>query len=104
AVTHVQPLESLGEYTLLECRLETGRTHQIRIHLAELGHPVCGDPVYRGPVGSAPVSDRSGAPRLALHAARLGFAHPANGPPLHCELPLPRDLHRFVERLRQPGS
>ncbi len=63
-------LERLRGYTLLACRLETGRTHQIRIHLAELGHPICGDKVYRGKLGQPPLPDESAAPRLALHAAQ----------------------------------
>src|SRR5262245_47892557 len=99
AVTHVEVAERLPGHTLLACRLETGRTHQIRIHLAELGHPVCGDPVYRGPPG-VPVPDGSGAPRLALHAAELGFVHPATGAALHWTMDPPPDLRRFAERLR----
>lgn len=100
AVTHLRPLEFLGGYTLLECRLETGRTHQIRIHLAELGHPLCGDSVYRSGWAQPPIEDLSGAPRIALHATRLGFVHPATGEHVQWETPLPRDLERFVERLR----
>jgi 23S rRNA pseudouridine1911/1915/1917 synthase len=101
AVTHVDVVERLPGYTLLSCRLETGRTHQIRIHLAELGHPVCGDKVYcHRPDGSV-VPDRSGAPRLALHAAELGFHHPLTREPLHWSMPLPPDLHGIVERLRR---
>jgi 23S rRNA pseudouridine1911/1915/1917 synthase len=104
AVTHVQPIETVGEYTLLECRLETGRTHQIRIHLTELGHPICGDPIYRAAFGQPPIEDHSGAPRLALHAARLQFVHPASGEQITCESPLPDDLSRFVDRLRAAGQ
>jgi 23S rRNA pseudouridine1911/1915/1917 synthase len=100
AVTHVAVLEKLPGYTLLSCKLQTGRTHQIRIHLAELGHPVCGDAVYRGKVGLPPVPDKSGAPRLALHAAELGFVHPATGEAMHWEMPLPEDLREFIERLQ----
>jgi 23S rRNA pseudouridine1911/1915/1917 synthase len=100
AVTHVAVEERLPGYTLLACRLETGRTHQIRIHLAELGHPVCGDKVYRGRHGAPPVEDASGAPRLALHATELGFVHPVTGAELHWAMPLPGDLQAFVERLR----
>lgn len=103
AITHIRPLESFSDYTMLECRLETGRTHQIRIHLAELGHPVCGDGMYRGPLGSEPIVDSSHAPRLALHATRLGFAHPGSGELLQFETPLPPDLDRFVSRLRGDG-
>jgi 23S rRNA pseudouridine1911/1915/1917 synthase len=100
AVTHVRPIERLGAYTLVECRLETGRTHQIRIHLSERGHPVCGDKVYRGPWPGAALADTSGAPRLALHAARLGFEHPITGQKLAFEMPLPADLAAFLRKLR----
>jgi 23S rRNA pseudouridine1911/1915/1917 synthase len=92
--------ERLPGYTLLSCRLETGRTHQIRIHLAELGHPICGEKVYnRTPTGQV-LSDPSGAPRLALHAVELGFVHPIAQREMHWEMPLPPDLTAFVERLR----
>lgn len=100
AITHVRPLEDLGRYTLIECRLETGRTHQIRIHLSELGHFVCGDKVYCQPLFKKPLVDRSGAPRLALHAAELGFVHPVTGAKLSFEQPLPRDLRELLDRLR----
>jgi len=100
AVTHVRPLEYLGDYTLLECRLETGRTHQIRIHLAEAGHPLCGEKVYNQPYKARPRPDHSGAPRLALHAAELGFEHPASGEQKQFDMPLPPDLEEFIKRLR----
>lgn len=101
AVTHVRPVEVISGFTLVECRLETGRTHQIRIHLSEAGHPVCGDKDYRGPFGQKPMLDRSSAPRLALHAAELGFEHPRTGESLHFETRLPRDLSDFLRRLRR---
>lgn len=101
AVTHVRPLERLGEYSLVECALETGRTHQIRIHLSELGHLVCGDPIYRKRLNGPPVNDQSGSPRLALHAARLAFDHPVFHERLEFEADFPPDLQRFVKRLRQ---
>jgi 23S rRNA pseudouridine1911/1915/1917 synthase len=104
AVTHVEVAERLPGYTVVSCRLETGRTHQIRIHLAELGHPVCGDKVYRGRYGAPPVEDASGAPRLALHAAELGFNHPVTGEALHWTMPLPADLQAFLRRLRGEGK
>jgi 23S rRNA pseudouridine1911/1915/1917 synthase len=100
AITHVAVVEQLPGYTLLSCKLQTGRTHQIRIHLAELGHPVCGDKVYRGKFGLPPIADASGAPRLALHATELGFAHPVTAEPMHWEMPLPPDLREFGDRLR----
>jgi len=101
AVTHVRLIERLGDYSLIECVLETGRTHQIRIHLSEAGHLVCGDPIYRKRMNAPPLEDSSGAPRLALHAARLAFDHPVMGERLEFEAPLPEDLARFVSRLRR---
>jgi 23S rRNA pseudouridine1911/1915/1917 synthase len=99
AITHVSVEELLPGYTLLSCRLETGRTHQIRIHLSEAGHPVCGEKVYlRKPSGEM-FEDKSQAPRLALHATELGFEHPATNGHLHWTMPLPGDLQKFVEKL-----
>jgi 23S rRNA pseudouridine1911/1915/1917 synthase len=100
AITHVKPVERLPGYTVIECRLETGRTHQIRIHLSELGHPLCGDKVYRGPFPGKPLADESGAPRVALHAAELGIEHPITGEMLRFEMPLPADLSALIGRLR----
>ena len=105
AITHIAIEELLPGYTLLSCRLETGRTHQIRIHLSEAGHPVCGDKVYLRKPGGELFEDHSQAPRLALHATELGFEHPASGERLHWSMPLPGDLLKFVERLRvQPSA
>jgi 23S rRNA pseudouridine1911/1915/1917 synthase len=100
AVTHLRPLEYLDGYTLVECRLETGRTHQIRIHLAEAGHMVCGEKVYVRPLHGPVVQDRSGAQRQALHAAELGFAHPITGEQLKFKMPLPPEMARLLKRLR----
>jgi 23S rRNA pseudouridine1911/1915/1917 synthase len=100
AVTNLRVVEDLGEYTLIECRLETGRTHQVRIHLGESGTPICGERVYDRPLHGQPLPDRSRAPRLALHAASLGFKHPATGKWLAWESPLPKDLKTWVARLR----
>ena len=101
AVTHVRVVEDLGAFTLVECRLETGRTHQIRIHLGEAGTPLCGERVYDRPPHGQPLPDHSGARRLALHAATLGFVHPATGKRMAWTSPLPKDLRRLVERLRR---
>lgn len=101
AVTHITVEEQLKGYTLLSCRLETGRTHQIRIHLSEAGHPVCGDKVYVKRSNGTIFEDTSGAPRLALHATELGFEHPASGAHLHWSMPLPNDLQKFIEGLRR---
>lgn len=100
AVTQVDVAERLPGYTLLSCRLETGRTHQIRIHLAALGHPLCGDKVYCHLLTGGIRPDNSGAPRLALHAVELGFRHPATREQLHWSMPLPPDLEEFLTRLR----
>ena len=104
AVTHIRPLERLGDYTMIECRLETGRTHQIRIHLAESGHPLCGDKVYSQPLFRPRTPDASGAPRLALAAVELGFIHPGTGESMHFESPLPPDLEKFIRRLRKAAN
>lgn len=86
AITHVKPLAVRRGKTLLECRLETGRTNQIRIHLAELGHPILGDVKY-GPLVSA-----QPAARLALHAMELEFAHPLTSETLRFESEWPKEL------------
>jgi 23S rRNA pseudouridine1911/1915/1917 synthase len=101
AITHIDVVERLPRYTLLSCRLETGRTHQIRIHLAELGHPVCGETVYNKRVDGTDFGECADAPRLALHATQLGFNHPATGEALHWEMPLPEDLRSYLETLRK---
>jgi 23S rRNA pseudouridine1911/1915/1917 synthase len=101
AVTHVRVLEQLGRYALVECRLETGRTHQVRIHLAEAGTPLCGERVYDRPVHGQPVPDGSGMKRVALHAATLGFDHPTTRKRMVWKSPLPPDLTNLLSRLRR---
>jgi 23S rRNA pseudouridine1911/1915/1917 synthase len=97
AITHVTRLEALAGATFVACRLETGRTHQIRIHLSEAGHPLLGERVYvrgyRGPLIEAP--------RLMLHAAELGFVHPATEREMRWELPTPEDMLALIESLRR---
>jgi 23S rRNA pseudouridine1911/1915/1917 synthase len=100
AVTHVRVLEELGAYTLVECRLETGRTHQVRIHLGEAGTPLCGERIYDRPLHGKPVPDASGARRPMLHAASLEFQHP-DGTQIRCESPLPRDMKELLARCRK---
>jgi 23S rRNA pseudouridine1911/1915/1917 synthase len=100
AITHVAVVERVGDYALVACHLETGRTHQIRIHLAELGHPICGEKVYNRGVNGVVRNDSSGAPRLALHAAELGILHPLSRARLHWMMALPADLKAFVDHLR----
>jgi 23S rRNA pseudouridine1911/1915/1917 synthase len=101
AVTHVAVLERFDGFTLVECRLETGRTHQVRIHLAEAGTPLCGEKVYDRPVNGKPVPDGSGATRPMLHAARLGIAHPETGERMTWESPPPGDFKELFDRLRK---
>jgi len=100
AVTQVRCLEPLGDFTLVECRLETGRTHQVRIHLGERGTPLCGETVYDRPLHGAPLPDTSDAPRIMLHAAVLGLDHPATGQRLRWEAPPPEDMETVIRRLR----
>jgi len=97
AVTHVEPVEALAGATLVRVRLETGRTHQIRIHLAGAGHPVAGDAQHGGEVSRTFVPR---PPRLALHAAVLGFTHPATGERVRFVSELPADLASWIARLR----
>jgi 23S rRNA pseudouridine1911/1915/1917 synthase len=104
AVTHVRVVEELGEYTLVECRLETGRTHQVRIHLGEAGTPLCGERVYDRPLHGKPLPDGSGAARIMLHAATLGFDHPMTGKRVRWQAPLPADMAELLTRLRQRAA
>jgi hypothetical protein len=86
-------LERFSGMSLLECSLETGRTHQIRVHMASLKHPLVGDPVYdprHPPLSAHPVA--TGFARQALHAFRLGLVHPGSGEPMAWEMPLPEDF------------
>ena len=95
AITFVKPLRALEGATLVECRLETGRQHQIRIHLAELGHPLVGEKVY--------IRDYSGsridAPRTMLHARTLGFTHPRSGEAMRFERDPPADFQQALRSL-----
>jgi len=100
AITHIRPMEQRGDYTVVECRLETGRTHQIRIHLAEIGHRLCGEKTYTHAPGQPPLPDTSGAPRQALHSAVLAFIHPITAEPLRFRAPLPPDLKEWLMKLR----
>ena len=107
AVTHFRLRERFRAHTLLECRLETGRTHQIRVHMAHLKHPIVGDPVYGGPLKLPRGADTElvealrGFRRQALHAEVLEFVHPTTGEPLRCQAPVPADLAALIESLRE---
>jgi 23S rRNA pseudouridine1911/1915/1917 synthase len=101
AITHVAAVEHFGDdYTLVECRLETGRTHQIRIHMSESGHQVCGERVYASHRRDGK-QDESQAPRVMLHAAELGFVHPTTGEELRFTSPLPADIRKVLAALRK---
>lgn len=94
AVTHVTPIEPIahGKLTAIECRLETGRTHQIRIHLSEAGHPLCGEKTYTVPG----IRFTPEPPRHALHATTLALTHPATGQTMRFDRPWPSDLMRWL--------
>ncbi len=107
AVTRVKVEEPLGPVTRVSCRLETGRTHQIRVHMAHVGHALVGDPVYGGrrrvsekQLGAALADALNGFPRQALHAARLGFVHPVSGESMEFEADLPEDMAVLLDALR----
>jgi 23S rRNA pseudouridine1911/1915/1917 synthase len=111
AVTHYETVEPMQYTALVRFRLETGRTHQIRVHARHLGHPVLGDPTYDGTnIRYGPDTKARRAffrnlfdamPRQALHAATLGFVHPTTGEDVHLEAPLPGDMQHVLDRLRQ---
>ena len=105
AVTHFRLRERFRAHTLLECRLETGRTHQIRVHMQHLKHPIVGDPLYGGPLklprGATEelIATLRGFKRQALHAETLEFVHPVTGEPVRCTAPVPDDLRALVKAL-----
>lgn len=104
ALTHYSVIETFARHTLVECRLETGRTHQIRVHMAHLGHALAADPVYGGKPGL--LSDELKAAlaafdRQALHAAKLALVHPDSGDVQQWESPLPEDMQQLIAQLRK---
>ena len=107
AVTHYRLRERFRAHTLLECRLETGRTHQIRVHMAHIKHPIIGDPLYGGPLKlpkgatAGLVESLRGFKRQALHAETLEFVHPLSGEPVRCSTPMPADMLALVATLRE---
>ena len=106
AITHYRVRERFRTMTLVECRLETGRTHQIRVHMAHVRHPLVGDPQYGGllklPKNASAelVAALRGFKRQALHAERLEFLHPGSGETVAFESPLPADMRAVIEQLR----
>jgi 23S rRNA pseudouridine1911/1915/1917 synthase len=98
AITHYKVLRTLAGCALIECRLETGRTHQVRVHLSSIGHALLGDPLYgRANPQVRPVLDRLGFHRQALHAAVLGFIHPITGDRLRFSSDLPSDMRELID-------
>ena len=101
-------VEKLRYVSLLRCHLKSGRTHQIRVHLKSIGHPIVGDPLYSGPQWKG-IPDKklqktlASFPRQALHAARLEFPHPRTGKAMGFESPLPEDFARLLERMKEQG-
>ncbi|WP_226704095.1 23S rRNA pseudouridine(1911/1915/1917) synthase RluD [Microbulbifer elongatus] len=106
AITHYRLQERFRGHTLVRCQLETGRTHQIRVHMAHIRHPLVGDPLYGGrnklPTGAEPalVEALQQFPRQALHAAELALIHPATGEPMHWSAPMPEDMLQLLELMR----
>lgn len=98
ALTWYRRLELFTYCTLVECALETGRTHQIRVHMASIGHPLVGDPVYGKNDQRLPPFKRQ-----ALHATRLGLVHPLSGRHMQWEVPMPEDMRELIETLRDGG-
>jgi len=94
AVTHYSVLQHFSRYTLIECRLETGRTHQIRVHMQSIGHPLAGDPTYGSKKMLGPFK------RQALHAARLGLIHPVTQAAMQWEAPLPDDMQSLLAAMK----
>ncbi|WP_373779446.1 RluA family pseudouridine synthase, partial [Neisseria dentiae] len=103
AVTHVKVLERYLAHSYIECSLETGRTHQIRVHMREANHPLAGDPVYgnlRHACSDTAKEAVKGLARQALHAYRLSFEHPATGETVSVEAPIPQDMYHLLSVLR----
>lgn len=98
AVTHYQVLERFGQYTYIECQLETGRTHQIRVHMASIGHPLLGDAVYTGRKAPFHLEGQ------VLHAMTIGFVHPGSGQYVEFEAPLPEYFEKLLGKLRKIQS
>ncbi|HEX5804527.1 MAG TPA: 23S rRNA pseudouridine(1911/1915/1917) synthase RluD [Azospira sp.] len=98
ARTHYRVVETFATCTLIECSLETGRTHQIRVHLEHIGHPLVGDPVYGRRLNRVPRGPAF--PRQFLHARKLGLVHPVSGKTMTWKSPLPEDMEELLEKLR----
>ncbi|HKX80406.1 MAG TPA: RluA family pseudouridine synthase [Novosphingobium sp.] len=102
ARTHFRTLQPLAGAALVECRLETGRTHQVRVHMSSIGHPLLGDPTYgRPPHHLRLLLAKRHFARQALHAAELGFIHPVNGERVHFRSEMPADMKGLIDELHQ---
>ncbi|WP_279349559.1 RluA family pseudouridine synthase [Erythrobacter litoralis] len=100
AVTHYRTDRTFAHAALIECRLETGRTHQVRVHCQSIGNPLLGDPVYgRTPKALKPVLEHLGFARQALHATRLGFSHPISGESLDFRAEMPSDMRELIDEI-----
>ncbi|GMG88570.1 23S rRNA pseudouridine(1911/1915/1917) synthase RluD [Biformimicrobium ophioploci] len=105
AITHYRLIRNYRAHSHVQCKLETGRTHQIRVHMAHIGHPLVGDPLYGGrpklPKGASPetIACLQGFERQALHAARLGLVHPESGEEMEWQVPLPADFRVLLDTL-----
>ena len=95
AITHFRVIERFQGYTYLEVRIETGRTHQIRVHMAEIGHPVVGDMVYSNG------KNEFGVEGQMLHSKSLDFKHPITGKEMHLEAPLPKYFKEVLEKIKK---
>jgi 23S rRNA pseudouridine1911/1915/1917 synthase len=104
AVTHVRVVEQFPFGAMVECRLETGRTHQVRIHLGEQGSPLCGDHVYDRPIHGHPCADPTGAARPMLHAAFLAIDHPGTGKRMNWSTAPPDDFQDCLAKMRNDGG
>lgn len=98
AITKFRVMERFGDYTLVQCKLQTGRTHQIRVHMAYIGHPVAGDPKY------GPARREFGIAGQALHSAELTFTHPVTGQVMYFTAPLPMDMQQILASLRMKNG
>ena len=104
AITHYRVLERFGSFTYVECRLETGRTHQIRVHLASLGHPLLGDPVYGGDGTRFQAQHKTHFCGQCLHAGELRLIHPRTGEEMHFVAPLPQNFDTVLGLLRKENQ
>lgn len=101
AVTHYEVLERFRGYCLVKCQLETGRTHQIRVHMAHLGHPLVGDETYGGGKTKFEMANKSLISGQCLHAKELKLTHPVTGEKMHFSCPLPPEMEMLIEKMRR---